>query len=141
MNKIRKIVSDELFDWMRDIRRTIHQWPELALKEKKTAKVISGRLRKLGIAHKTSIAATGVVGKLIIDEHAPTVALRADMDALPVYEETGLAFSSKVPGVMHACGHDGHVAIGLTVARMLHAQREQLAGSVKFVFQPAEEGT
>ena len=137
MNKIRKIVSDELFDWMRDIRRTIHQWPELALKEKKTAKVISGRLRKLGIAHKTSIAATGVVGKLIIDEHAPTVALRADMDALPVYEETGLAFSSKVPGVMHACGHDGHVAIILGAAAIL--KQNPPDGNVVFIFQPAEE--
>lgn len=137
MNKIKNIVSDELFEWMRDIRRAIHKWPELGLKEKKTAKLISSRLKKLGIAHRTSVATTGVVGKLITDESAPTVALRADMDALPVVEETGLPFSSKVPGVMHACGHDGHVAIALGAAALL--KQNPPDGNVVFIFQPAEE--
>jgi len=137
MNKIKNIVSDELFEWMRDIRRAIHKWPELGLKEKKTAKLISSKLKKLGIAHRTSVATTGVVGKLITDERAPTVALRADMDALPVMEETGLPFSSKVPGVMHACGHDGHVAIVLGAAAIL--KQDPPDGNVVFIFQPAEE--
>ncbi len=138
MHKIRKIVTDELFDWMRDIRRTIHQWPELAYKEKKTAELISKTLKNLGIKHQTGIAQTGVVGKLIKDENAPTVALRADMDALPISEDTGLPFSSQIPGVMHACGHDGHVAILLGTAALLMENPPE--GNVVFIFQPAEEG-
>ena len=138
MNKIRKIVNDELFEWMRDIRRTIHQWPELAYKEEKTAEVISSALKRLGIKHQTGIAQTGIVGRLVTDENAPTVALRADMDALPVTEDTGLPFASQNQGVMHACGHDGHIAILLGAAAVM--KEDPPEGNVVFLFQPAEEG-
>jgi hippurate hydrolase len=138
VNKVKKIVNDELFEWIRDIRRTIHQWPELAYKEEKTARLISNTLKALGIKHQTGIAQTGVVGRLIIDEKAPTVALRADIDALPITEDTGLPFASQNPGVMHACGHDGHIAIVLGAAAIL--KKNPPEGNVVFIFQPAEEG-
>ncbi|RJQ17938.1 MAG: amidohydrolase [Nitrospiraceae bacterium] len=136
-NKLRKIVSNELFEWMREIRRTIHQQPELGFREEKTSALISGFLEQLDIKHKTGIAKTGVVGKIIVDKKAPTVALRADMDALPVIESTGLTFSSKTPGVMHACGHDGHVAIMLGAAAIL--KKNPPDGNAVFIFQPSEE--
>jgi amidohydrolase len=138
MNKINKIVSDELYEWMKGIRRTIHQFPELAYKEKKTSRLISKTLKELGIKHKKGIAQTGIVAKLTVDDNAPTVAVRADMDALPITEETGLPFSSRVPGVMHACGHDGHMAILLGAAAVLKERPPE--GNVVFIFQPAEEG-
>ncbi|GBE03797.1 putative hydrolase YxeP [bacterium BMS3Abin09] len=137
MNKVNKIVNDELFEWIRDIRREIHQWPELAFKEEKTAELIAKKLKKLGIKYQTGIAGTGVVGKLIVDESAPTVAIRADMDALPVTENTGLPYSSQNPGIMHACGHDGHIAIVLGTAAVLKHNPPE--GNVVFIFQPAEE--
>lgn len=138
MDRIKEIVNDELFDWMRAIRREIHQWPELAFEEYKTAELISRCLKELGINHKTGISRTGVVGRLTIDENAPTVALRADMDALPIPENTDLPFSSKVAGVMHACGHDGHVAVLLGAAKLLNEKPPR--GNVVFIFQPGEEG-
>jgi hippurate hydrolase len=138
MNKIKKIVNDELFEWIRAIRRKIHQWPELAYKEEKTAELISRTLKKLGLKHQTAIAQTGVIGRLTTDENAPTVALRADMDALPITEDTGLPFASQNPGIMHACGHDGHVAIALGAASILKERPPE--GNVVFIFQPAEEG-
>ncbi|MBI5740713.1 MAG: amidohydrolase [Nitrospirae bacterium] len=137
MKRAVEIVSDELFEWMRNIRRTIHQRPELAFAEGKTAALISGALNELGIKHRTGIAQTGIVAELIIDKDAPTVALRADMDALPVAEETGLPFSSQAGGTMHACGHDGHVAIVLGAAAIL--KKDPPAGNAVFIFQPAEE--
>ena len=137
MKKINKIVNEELFEWIRDIRRTIHQWPELGFKEEKTSAFIAQTLKQLGIKYKTGIAQTGIVGKLITDEKAPTIALRADIDALPITEETGLPFASQNPGVMHACGHDGHTAIVLGAARLL--QEDPPEGNVVFIFQPAEE--
>ncbi len=138
MNKIRKLVNDDLFEWMRDIRRSIHQWPEIGFKEEKTANLISASLKKLGIKYQIGVARTGVVGRLIIDEKSPTVALRADMDALPITEDTGLPFASQNPGVMHACGHDGHVALILGAAALLKESPPD--GNVVFIFQPAEEG-
>jgi hippurate hydrolase len=137
MNKINKIVNDELFEWIRDIRRKIHQCPELAFKEVKTAELIAKKLKKLGIKYQSGIAETGLVGKLIVDESAPTVAIRADMDALPVTENTGLPYSSRNPGIMHACGHDGHIAIVLGAAAVLKENPPE--GNVVFIFQPAEE--
>jgi len=122
---------------MVDIRREIHQWPEKAFEERRTSELISKRLNEIGIEHRVGIAKTGIVGRLMTDKNAPTVALRADMDALPVQEDTGLPFSSKVPGLMHACGHDGHVAILLGVAKLLKASPPK--GNVVFIFQPAEE--
>ncbi len=137
MKKVNKIVNDELFEWIRDIRRTIHQWPELGFKEEKTSEFIAKTLKKLGIKYKTGIAQTGVVGKIITDENAPTIALRADTDALPITEETELPFASQNPGVMHACGHDGHTAMVLGAARILKENPPD--GNVVFIFQPAEE--
>jgi hippurate hydrolase len=137
MNKVRKIVSDEVFEWTRDIRRTIHQWPELGFKEEKTSEFISATLKKLGIKHKSGVAQTGIVAKLMIDKDAPTIALRADIDALPITENTGLPFSSQNPGIMHACGHDGHTAIVLGAARILKENPPD--GNVVLIFQPAEE--
>lgn len=138
MTKISKIVNDDLFEWIRDLRRTIHQYPELAYKEEKTAELISKTLKKIGVKYQNGIAGTGVVGRLITKENAPTVAIRADMDALPITEDTNLPFASEVPGVMHACGHDGHVAMVLGAASILKNRPPE--GNVVFIFQPAEEG-
>jgi amidohydrolase len=129
-------------------RRDIHQNPELSNREVRTSKLVADQLRKLGIEVKTGVAKTGVVGLLKGGKPGPVVALRADMDALPVTEESDLPFKSTVKteylgqqvGVMHACGHDAHVAILLGVAEALASMRDQIPGTVKFIFQPAEEG-
>ncbi len=131
-----------------ETRRDLHQHPELGNRETRTAFVVAERLGALGLEVRTGIAKTGVVGILRGALPGPVVALRADMDALPVTEETGLPFASQVRasyggqdvGVMHACGHDAHTAILLGVAELLVGLRAQLAGTVLFVFQPAEEG-
>lgn len=121
-------------------RRHFHRYPELGLQEHQTAAYVAERLSKLGIAHQTGIAQTGVVGLIQGAHPGRTVLLRADMDALPLTEETGAEYASERPGVMHACGHDGHTAILLAVAEILAQRRDQLNGTVKLVFQPAEEG-
>ena len=128
-------LSDRLIAWRRDF----HRHPELAFQEHRTASVIADTLAQLGIEVQTGVGHTGVVGLIEGSGDGPTVMLRFDMDALPVFEETGLPFASEVPGRMHACGHDGHVAIGLGVATLLAQQTSHLAGRVKLVFQPAEE--
>ncbi|HEX2061018.1 MAG TPA: amidohydrolase [Thermoanaerobaculia bacterium] len=130
------------------IRRDIHQHPELGNREFRTAKLVADRLRELGIEVQEKVAHTGVVGILRGGRPGKVVALRADMDALPVTEQVDLPFASKVRteyngqevGVMHACGHDAHVAILLGVAEVLSGIRKELPGTVKFIFQPAEEG-
>jgi amidohydrolase len=129
-------------------RRDIHEHPELGNRETRTAKLVADRLRELGIEVKENVAHTGVIGLLRGGKPGRVVGLRADMDALPVTEQVDLPFASKVRttyngqevGVMHACGHDAHVAILLGVAEVLSGIREQLPGTVKFLFQPAEEG-
>lgn len=129
-------------------RRDIHEHPELSNREVRTAKLIARHLRSLGLDVTTGIAHTGVVGVLKGGRPGPVVALRADMDGLPVVEQTGLPYASiqrssyegQDVGVMHACGHDNHVAILMGAASVLSEIREQLPGTVKFVFQPAEEG-
>jgi amidohydrolase len=129
-------------------RRDFHEHPELSNREVRTAAEIAEALRRLGLVVRTEVAHTGVVGLLEGARPEPVVALRADMDALPVTEETGLPFASRVRteyqgrdvGVMHACGHDAHMAILLGVAEVLAGMRGELPGSVLFVFQPAEEG-
>lgn len=129
-------------------RRDIHQNPELGNREFRTAGLIAGHLQQLGLKVQTGIAHTGVIGILEGQRRGPVVALRADMDALPVVEMVDLPFASRVRttydgeevGVMHACGHDAHVAILMGVAELLAGMREQLRGVVKFIFQPAEEG-
>jgi hippurate hydrolase len=138
MDKVNKIVSNELFLWMRDIRRAIHRKPEMAFEEFNTAELIENRLEGMGIEYKSGIAKTGIIGRLVNNKNAATIALRADMDALPVTENTGLPFSSEVPGVMHACGHDGHVAMLLGAVRLLKQRPPD--GNVVFIFQPGEEG-
>ncbi len=122
-----------------ELRRDLHQYPELAMEETRTAGIIAERLSASGLEVRTGIGKTGVVGVLRGGQPGKTLAIRADIDGLPVLEENDLPFKSKVPGKMHACGHDGHVAIGLTVADILAQQREQLRGNISFLFQPAEE--
>lgn len=129
-------------------RRDIHQHPELSNREIRTAKLVAEHLRSLGVEVRTEVAHTGVVGVLRGGRPGPVVALRADMDALPVTEEVELPFASRVRtsyngrevGVMHACGHDNHVAMLMGVAEVLAGMRRELPGTVKFIFQPAEEG-
>jgi len=129
-------------------RRDFHEHPELGNRELRTAKVIADHLRSLGIEVKEGVGKTGVVGVLRGTKPGPCIGLRADIDALPIVERTGLPFASKVKtqyngqevGVMHACGHDSHIAIMMTVAQILSGMRSELSGSVKFIFQPAEEG-
>ena len=129
-------------------RRDIHEHPELGNREVRTAALIAKHLQSLGIEVKTGVAFTGVIGILKGDKPGPVVALRADMDALPVEEHTPVPFASKVKAVyngqetsvMHACGHDSHVAILMGVAEILAGMKKDLKGTVKFIFQPAEEG-
>lgn len=122
-------------------RRDLHRHPELGFQEHRTAGIVAERLRAAGYEVRTGIAETGVVGTLRGGAgDGPTLLLRADMDALPIVEECTHDFVSTHPGVMHACGHDAHVAIGLAVAERLARSRERWPGTVKYVFQPAEEG-
>ncbi len=131
-----------------EIRHQIHQNPELSNREEKTAALIADYLRKLGLEVQTGVARHGVVALLKGGRPGPVVAVRADIDALPVTEQTSLPFASKVRstylgqdvGVMHACGHDIHTAVQLGVATVLTAMKADLPGTVKFIFQPAEEG-
>ncbi|NLG70793.1 MAG: amidohydrolase [Chloroflexi bacterium] len=132
--------AQELFDYTQKLRRDFHQHPELGFQEFRTASIVARELQDLGLEVTTGVGKTGVVAMLEGQRPGPVVLLRFDMDALPIQEETGAEYASQNPGVMHACGHDGHTAIGLTVARLLHAHRKELCGAVKLVFQPAEEG-
>jgi len=129
-----------LFEYSRELRRDFHRHPELGFREVRTAGIIARELNTLGLEVTTGIAETGVVALLEGAHPGPVVLARFDMDALPIEEENSADYRSATPGVMHACGHDGHVAIGLTAARMLAGLRDGIHGSVKFVFQPAEEG-
>ena len=132
--------AEELFSYTQELRRDFHAHPELGFQETRTAGIVASQLRDLGLETTTGVGKTGVVAMLEGEAPGPVVMLRFDMDALPIMEENQVEYVSQNPGVMHACGHDGHTAIGLTVARMLHKHREQIAGTIKFVFQPAEEG-
>jgi amidohydrolase len=123
-----------------EIRRDIHANPELGFEEIRTAGVVARELSRLGIAHQTGIGRTGVVGLIEGGRPGPVLAIRADMDALPIEERTGLPFASTKPGLMHACGHDIHTTTLIGVATVLKELAPQLAGTVKLVFQPAEEG-
>ncbi|HKT22231.1 MAG TPA: carboxypeptidase CpsA [Nitrososphaerales archaeon] len=120
-------------------RRALHQHPELSYREGWTSRFVAERLRKLGIEVKTGVGGTGVVGLLRGAKKGSVVGLRADMDALPVHEMSEVPFRSRVDGVMHACGHDTHMAMLLGAAKLLSDHREELSGAVKFLFQPAEE--
>jgi amidohydrolase len=131
----------ELFPYTQSLRRDFHRHPELGFREIRTGGIVAQELESLGLEVTKGIGKTGVVGLLEGERPGPTLLLRFDMDALPIVEDTGAEYASQKQGVMHACGHDGHTAIGLTVAKILHARREQLAGTIKFCFQPSEEGT
>jgi amidohydrolase len=123
-----------------EVRRDIHAHPELGFEEVRTAGIVSRELTRLGITHETAIGRTGVVGVINGGRPGPVLAIRADMDALPIEEKSGLPFASSNPGLMHACGHDIHTTTLLGVAAVLQELAPQIAGTVKLVFQPAEEG-
>jgi len=137
-------IESKMIGWRRDI----HRHPELSNQEHRTAGLVAEHLRKLGLEVRSGVGGTGVVGVLKGDKPGKVVALRADMDALPVKEMVDLAFASKAKGkhmgkevdVMHACGHDGHTAILMATAEVLASMKDQIHGTVKFIFQPAEEG-
>jgi amidohydrolase len=120
-------------------RRDFHQHPELAFQEVRTAGIVANTLNELGLEVQTGVGKTGVVAILEGAQDGPTVLVRADMDALPIQEENDLEYASREPGKMHACGHDGHTSIALSVARWFTEHRDQMVGRIKFVFQPAEE--
>src|SRR5213593_2203057 len=138
------LVQGKVVAWRRDI----HEHPELSNRETRTAELVAQHLRSLGLEVRTGVAHTGVIGVLRGGKPGPVVALRADMDALPVTEEVDVPFASRVRatyngqevGVMHACGHDAHTAMLMGVAEVLAGMRAELPGTVKFIFQPAEEG-
>ena len=136
--KLKEIVNKEK-DRIIKSRRDLHSIPEPGFKEKKTASYVADYLQKEGFTVETSVAETGVVGLLKLPRPGKTVMVRADMDAIPVSEESGAPFASIHPGFMHACGHDGHMAMVLGAATIINQLKENLNGFVKFVFQPAEE--
>ena len=131
----------DLFPYTRDIRRDFHRFPELGFQEHRTTEKIIQELSKLEeLTIQTGIAKTGVVSILEGEKKGKVILLRFDMDALPVTENTDVEYASENTGLMHACGHDGHMAIGLTAVRLLYEKRQDLSGTMKFIFQPAEEG-
>ena len=136
-----KIISEakEIQSWIVEKRRTIHRHPELMYEEFETSKLVQKTLSDLNITFEKDIAITGVVG-IVGNGKGPCIALRADMDALPIHEETDIDFKSKIDGKMHACGHDCHTAMLLGAARLLKENEEEINGTIKLIFQPAEEG-
>jgi len=131
-----RALQPQLVEW----RRSLHQRPELGFKEQLTAQFIAQKLQEWGIEHKTGIATTGIVATIASNYPGPVLAIRADMDALPVQEENDVPYCSQHDGIMHACGHDGHIAIALGTAYYLSQHREDFTGTIKIIFQPAEEG-
>ncbi len=131
--------SEEIFPYLVKLRRKFHEYPETSFEEFKTSQMIATELKKLGLKVKTGIAKTGVVGLLQSGKKGKTIALRADMDALPVQEQTNLPYASKNNGRMHACGHDAHMTCVIGAAIILGKLKDSLEGNVKFVFQPSEE--
>ena len=131
-----RALQSQLVGW----RRRLHQRPELGFQEKLTADFVSQKLQAWGIEHQTGIAKTGIVATIKSDRPGPVLAIRADMDALPIQEENDVPYRSQHDGVMHACGHDGHTAIALGTAYYLSGHRQDFSGTVKMIFQPAEEG-
>lgn len=132
--------AEVLFDEMVRLRRDFHRHPELGFQETRTSGIVAERLEQLGLEVQRGVGQTGVVGLLEGAKEGPTVMLRFDMDALPIQEESELPYGSQNPGVMHACGHDAHTSMGLSLAEIWSRHQEQVTGTLKFVFQPAEEG-
>ncbi len=132
-----KLMEQDIVGW----RREVHKYPELQMDTPRTADLVVRVLSDLGLEVRANVGGTGVVGLLRGSGSSPkTFAIRADMDALPITEETGLPFASQIPGRMHACGHDAHVAMALGAAAILSRMQPRLPGNVKFIFQPGEEG-
>jgi amidohydrolase len=131
-----RALQPQLVEW----RRKLHQKPELGFREQLTAEFIVQKLQEWGIEHQTGLAKTGIVAIIHGNQPGPVLAIRADMDALPIQEENEVPYRSEHDGVMHACGHDGHVTIALGTARYLSEHRNAFSGTVKLIFQPAEEG-
>jgi len=127
---------EKLVAWRRDF----HRHPELGYAEERTAGIVAAHLEGLGYRVQTGVGRTGVVGVLEGARSGPVVMVRFDMDALPITEETGAEYASTIPGRMHACGHDGHVAMGMGLAELLTTYQDRMSGTVKLIFQPAEEG-
>jgi len=132
--------ATDLYDELVRVRRDLHRHPELGFQETRTAGIVAETLTGLGLEVQSGVGQTGVVALLEGAHPGPTVLLRFDMDALPIQEESDHPYVSTKPGVMHACGHDGHVAMGLALARIFARQQARMTGSLKFLFQPAEEG-
>lgn len=132
--------AEKLFPWMVERRRDFHRHPELGFQEFRTAGIVAQELQALGMEVTTGVGKTGVVGLIEGERPGPTVLLRFDMDALPIHETNKTDYVSETANVMHACGHDGHTTMGLAVAKILWPLRQQMAGTLKLVFQPAEEG-
>ena len=130
-----KKIEREIIQWRRDL----HKIPELNLNLPKTTKYVEEKLKEMGIEYKTLLNGNAVVGLIKGNSEGKTIGLRADMDALPIEEETGLEFSSTHKGCMHACGHDGHTAMLLGAAKILSQNRDKIKGNVKLLFQPGEE--
>lgn len=139
MDEIRSLVREFAQDII-TFRRALHKIPETAYAEAKTSDYVAGHLSGLGMDVQTGIARFGVVGTQVYPDAGKTLLLRSELDALPVTEKTGLPFASTHEGAMHACGHDGHMAMVLGAATVLARLKPELAGCIKFVFQPAEEG-
>ena len=131
--------SREIHEWIVEKRRAIHRHPELMYEEFETSRLVQNTLSELGIEYEKDIAVTGVVG-LVGNGEGPCIALRADMDALPIHEEADVDFRSEIDGKMHACGHDCHTAMLLGAARVLKDNESEINGTIKLIFQPAEEG-
>jgi amidohydrolase len=136
-----KILAEakEILPWMIGIRRDLHQHPELGLEEHRTSAKVQELLDELSIEYQAGLGGTGVLGIIRGDDQGKTVALRADLDALPIQDDKDVPYASKVPGTMHACGHDVHTTVLLGAARLLANRKDTLAGTVKLLFQPAEE--
>jgi amidohydrolase len=132
--------AEKLYDYMVDQRRDFHRHPELGFQETRTSGIVADTLTKLGMEVQCGVGQTGVVALLEGSRPGPTLLVRFDMDALPIQEENRLDYASQNPGVMHACGHDGHTTMGLTLAKIFAQYQENVAGTIKFMFQPAEEG-
>ena len=133
-------LAEGLAEELASLRRDFHQHPELSHQEERTARVVADYLRNLGLEVETGIAGHGVVGTLKGARPGKVIAFRADMDALPLEEKVDLPWRSQVDGIMHACGHDFHLSIALAAARLLAGLKDRLAGTCRFIFQPAEEG-
>ena len=131
-----RALQPQLVAW----RRSLHQRPELGFKEQLTAQFIAQKLQEWGIEHQTGVAKTGIVATINSGSPGPVLAIRADIDALPIQEENEVSYRSQHDGIMHACGHDGHTAIALGTAYYLWQHRQDFTGTVKIIFQPAEEG-